>query len=124
MHEASKTYLCVCGRVAVLAGLALLAVACGSSPVEIVAYTTPAKPGETVILTARAAPAAQCGVTLDYKGVPSRPANLPQQGADSNGFVSWEWSFDRATEPQSVTAIVACALDGDTKTDSKTIDVR
>ena len=124
MQEASKTRRFSRGSIAVLSGFAILTVACGSSPVEIVAYTTPAEPGQTVIVTARAAPASLCGITLGYDGEPSRPAELPQLAADDAGFVSWEWAFDATTEPQSVTASGAGALDGETKLDSKRIDVR
>jgi hypothetical protein len=77
-----------------------------SSPVTLVAYTTPG---------------ATCLVKVKYHGGKASlaPGLQKKQVADATGKVSWTWTVESGTEVGTGTATVTCKVHGDSSSKSK-----
>lgn len=83
-------------------------------PLDIVAVTSPVKPGARATLAAKTAPGASCTIAVHYKSGPSKAQGLEPKEADAAGNVSWTWSVGAQTTEGTWRIVVTASKDGKT----------
>ena len=95
----------------------------GTLSIDILYVTSPASRGQTVTLSARTSPGANCTITVYYKSGPSHASGLESKTADADGSISWSWKVGVTTTPGTWRIVVTATLNGQTETTETTFTV-